>query len=282
MLRTSNKNRINSDSVNSSLNIDTSYTQKKDTIYGVNSEAFIPYRNVETYQRKTQHTENQEDILIAPTPHTRQVYFWQTALLLFALFLIAFVKAFSNNRFKQTAKALLNYSVSQEITREEKVFFHRSNLLLVANYVIIVSLFIYYLIEQFRPSIVKSSGLFLLLILGVIALYCIKYLLSKVLFFIFNSASLSVEYIFNISLFNNLLGVILLPTMFFIYFSDLQDAVIIKYIAIPSIFISFIMRVVRLFVLGNNKGISYLYIFLYICTLEILPLVVLYRFFILK
>jgi len=273
---------MSSDSVNSFLNIDTSYTQKEDTIYGVNSEGLIPYRKTETQQKEIQHTEKQDNKLTEPIPHTRQVYFWQTTLLLFALFLIAFVKAFSNNRFKQTAKALLNYSVSQEITREEKVFFHRANLMLVANYVIIVSLFIYYLLEQLNPSVLKNTSIILLLMLGVVVLYCIKYLFSKILFFVFNSTSLSVEYIFNISLFNNLLGVLLLPSLFFIYFSDFQDDVIVNYIAIPSIFISFIMRVVRLFVLGNNKGISYLYIFLYICTLEILPLVVLYRFFILK
>lgn len=273
---------MSSDSVNSFLNIDTTNTQLQDTFYGVSSESLIPYRKTETYQEKVQHTEKQENKFKEPTPHARHVYFWQTALLLFALFLIAFVKAFSNNRFKQTAKALLNYSVSQEITREEKVFFHRANLMLVANYVIVVSLFIYYLLEQLSPSVLKNTSIILLLMLGVIVLYCIKYLFSKVLFFVFNNTGLSVEYIFNISLFNNLLGILLLPSLFFIYFSDFQDDVIISYIAIPSIFISFIMRVVRLFVLGNNKGISYLYIFLYICTLEILPLVVLYRFFILK
>lgn len=253
----------------------------KDTVYGIKSEAPIPYRKAPAALDSEHTTEKQiEKVLYEPTEHKVNVDIWQTALLLVSIFLIAFIKAFNNSRFTQTVKSLFSYSVSLEITREEKVFFHRVNLFLSLNYLICASLFIYSFFPL--PGLKSTFNNYLLLVLGIVFIYVVKYLFAKILFFIFNDASISLEYIFNVSLFNNLLGVFLIPTLSFMYFSSINTVLIIKYLALPTVAILFILRMVRLFVLGGNKGVSYLYIFLYICTLEILPLVVLYRFFILK
>lgn len=256
-------------------------TMLKDTIYGIVNEKAIPFRNVEVKEVPTKTTEI--EILFNPKKKEVNVYPWQTILLILGVFVVGFAKAFSNNRFKQSLKSLLNYSVAQEITREEKVFFHRANLLLTLNHIICVSLFIFCLNDLIHFSNNKSPiSTFVLIPLFIIAIYAIKYIFSKVLFFIFNDLSLSNEYIFNISLYNHLLGVFLIPILGLCYFSGLSTSIILAYFALPVISISLIMRMFRLVVIGKSKGVSYFYIFLYICTLEILPLVALYRFFILK
>ncbi len=256
-------------------------TLGEDTIYGIVNENAIPYRNVEVKEVPTETTEI--EILFNPNKKEVDVYPWQTILLMLGVFVVGFAKAFSNNRFKQSMKSLFNYSVAQEITREEKVFFHRANLLLTLNHIISVSLFIFYLNDLIHFSNNKSPiAAFMLIPLFIIAIYTLKYIFSKVLFFIFNDPSLSNEYIFNISLYNHLLGVFLIPILGLCYFSELSTSIILTYFALPAISISLIMRLFRLVVIGKSKGVSYFYIFLYICTLEILPLVVLYRFFILK
>ena len=130
----------------------------------------------------------------------------------------------------------------------------------------------------------KAEGVmyFSLLVLFLIVVYIVKYFFCKVLFFVLNDSNIASEYIFNVSLFNNLLGIVLIPIMCLTYFSALSFAAIFLYIAMPIVLLIFLWRVVRLFVIGNTIGILYFYIFLYICTLEILPLVVLFWIFILK
>lgn len=252
-----------------------------DTVYGIVNEETIPYRNVEV--KNIPKTKTEIEILFNPTKKEVEVYSWQTMLLILGVFIVGFSKAFSNNRFKQSLKALFNYSVAQEITREEKVFFHRANLLLTINHIICVSLFIFYLNDIIHFSTNRTTvATFLFIPVFIIASYSFKYVFSKFLFFIFNDVSLSNEYIFNVSLYNHLLGVFLIPILGLCYFSGLSTVIILIYFALPVISISLVMRLFRLVIIGKSKGVSYFYIFLYICTLEILPLVALYRFFILK
>jgi hypothetical protein len=155
--------------------------------------------------------------------------------------------------------------------------------LLTLNHVICVSLFIFYLNDIIHFSNNRDAlGTFMLIPLFIVGVYTLKYIFSKVLFFIFNDLYLSNEYIFNISLYNHFLGVFLIPILGLCYFSGLSTTIILTCFALPTMSISLIMRLVRLVLIGKSKGVSYFYIFLYICTLEILPLVALYRFFILK
>lgn len=256
----------------------------KDTIYGITNEKAIPHReDAENVVLKNRQEQTALEVLFSPTELKTKVYAWQTILLLFGLFLVAFVKAFSNNRFKESYKAIINYSVAQEITREEKVFFHRVNLFLSLNYIVCVSLFILFLNNIINVNTKATTiNLYLTILLFIIVVYTVKFAFSKVLFFVFNDINLSNEYIFNVTLYNNLLGIFFIPILGLCYFSGFNVDFILKYIALPLISISLILRLVRQVVIGKSKGVSYFYIFLYICTLEILPLVVLYRFFILK
>jgi hypothetical protein len=257
---------------------DTGY-QNTDTFYGIKNQENIPIRNIE----KSSTTEIIVERFFTPTSISREIGSWQIVILITAIILLGVSKAFSRNRFNQAIRALFNYGVAQEITREEKVFFHRSNILFTLVHLLTVSLLLYHLKEFIHSSNLEIGGIlaFLLILLAVTIIYIVKYIFSKVLLFVLNDVSITSEYIFNVSLFNNLLGVILIPILCVSYFSSLSFSLILLYLVIPLSIITFVLRMVRMVMIGNGRGISYLYIFLYICTLEILPLVVLFRIFIL-
>lgn len=252
-----------------------------DTFYGIKNEGELPYRKEIITKPQPKST---QETLYNPTKNKVIIDSWQTILLLIAFFLLGLTKAFANSRFKQSIRALINFGVAQEINREEKVFFHRGNILTTAIYLITSSLFIYHLKQVVNTTVLDEDNYFfyMLIIIAIFFIYGIKFLFSKILFFVFNESTLSSEYIFNVSLYNNLLGILLLPSLSIIYFTTISFHTAVLYLFIPSIAIVFLMRALRLFVIGNSKGISFLYIFLYICTLEILPLVVMYRIFIHK
>jgi hypothetical protein len=251
----------------------------KDTIYGIEHEELIPIRHIEETTLK-QDPEIQE--LFDPSPINTGVEGWQIILLLITVLLLGMVKAFSNNRYRLGLKALINYSVALEIIREEQVFFHRSNIFLTIAHTLSLSLFIYELKNELLNSINVFQGFnaFLIIVGIVVLVYFVKYIFSKSLLFIFNDTTTASEYIFNISLYNNLLGSLLIPILCIIYFTEISFHHLLFFAVLPLLLLVFLLRIIRLFIIGRSIGLLYVYIFLYICSLEILPLVVLYRFFI--
>jgi len=248
-----------------------------DTVYGIENEGSIPIRHTEIITIEELPVEK----MFHPSPLVTGVESWQIIILLIAVFFLGIVKAFSNKRYRLGIKALINHGVAQEITREEQVFFHRSNIFLTITHVLLVSLFVYELKDIVSVGVEKTEGFnFFLLIVGVVIItYTVKYLFSKVLAFIFNDTISASEYIFNVSLYNNLLGVLLIPILCISYFSSFSFLFILLYAVIPIAILMLLLRFVRLFIVGRTLGVLYVYIFLYICTLEILPLVVLYQVF---
>lgn len=251
-----------------------------DTVFGIEKSTSIPYRKVKIKPKDVHHEEVIIDQNLIPTYLRKNVETWQTILLLLSFFLLGFVRAFNNNRLSQSIKALFNISVAQEIIREEKVFFHRANLILTSLHFITFSLFVYNLSKFLN----REEGIFFyfLIVVFIVATYLIKYIFSKIIFFVFSDHNVSSEYIFTITLYNNFLGIMLIPILCIDYFTDLTFVNILNYMALPTVLLIFILRLIRLTQMGKLYGVSYVYIFLYICTLEILPLVVLYKIFILK
>ena len=251
-----------------------------DTFYGIKNEGAIPVRNAILHTVKETPIEKS----FSPTLLPQYIANWQVIILIVAIIMLGIAKAFSSNRFKQSIRGLFKYGVALEITREEKVFFHRSNIFFTLIHLLSTSLLLYQIKELIQPpNIAFSDFIFYLLIIAVLMLiYIVKYLFAQILFYILNDQSIVSEYIFNVSLYNNLLGILFLPILCLTYFSDLEFSFILLYLLLPLTVITFGLRLIRLYFIGKSKGISYFYIFLYICTLEILPLVVLLRIFIFK
>ncbi|MGB0882581.1 MAG: DUF4271 domain-containing protein [Vicingaceae bacterium] len=251
---------------------------ENDTVYGIENESSIPVRQIEIPVQKEKPVEQ----LFDPSPKVSNVESWQIIILVIAVVLVGVVKAFSNNRYKLGLKALINFSVAQEITREEQVLFHRSNIFMSLVHVLTFSLFIYQLKLNWLAIENEQGAMysFMLIILAVLTIYFVKYSFVKLLLFVFNESAIGSQYIFNVTLYNNLLGALLIPIISISYFTAFPFHNLLTFIVLPLLFIVFLLRVIRLLEIGKFTGMLYVYIFLYICSLEILPLVVLYRIFI--
>jgi len=264
--------------------INTKHVKQKLTtndtaFYGIANQLQLPIRHIKTKLNTALPTK------IVFTPTLRKVFIasWQIIILFVAILFVGVAKAFNTNRFKQISKSFFSYQIASEIIREEKAINHRVNLLLSSVYLLITGLFVYqlFLILAKTNSINMGFVFYLKILTFLIAIYSVKYLFSYVLAFIFKQQTLFFEYSFNLSLFNNLLGLMLIPAVFLLYFTRISSSFLINYIAIPIFIFVFTLRILRLLKIATSKNISYLYIFLYICTLEILPLVVMIKIFIL-
>lgn len=255
-------------------------TLVQDTVvYKLGNINTLPIRKIE--KQKTTPIIEQTKIVFEPTFKNTNNKTWPSFVLTTSLLLLAFTKAFGSSRIRQMYKSMFSYYSANEVVREEKVFFHQVNFSLFLVYLLTVSLLIYFVTIFINPNN-DYSWLFPAIFGMVTVAYIIKFLCNFIFGYLFDCQQYIPLATYNILLYNYLLGILLIPTMALIYFSNFQNLVILKFVIIPVISIILLIRFIRFFVMGISNNISYLYIILYICTLEILPLVVLGKFFILK
>lgn len=118
--------------------------------------------------------------------------------------------------------------------------------------------------------------------LGLLVIYGGKILVVQVSGFVFKTGKETGEYVSTLLLFTNLLGLFLLPVvMCLAFFRQVSPAVFI-YTGYAIICGFLTVRLIRGLAIGiNSSRVSGFYLFLYLCTLEIIPFIVLIKAFML-
>jgi hypothetical protein len=128
----------------------------------------------------------------------------------------------------------------------------------------------------------KEFSLVILFSAAVYFLYQFKYFNLYLLGFFFNQVKAFAEYIHSISIFNKFLGIILIPVMAGMLIVNEHFAIYFIYAGLGFISLLFVVRVIRGAGIILEKGFSVFYLFLYLCALEILPLLIVYKLLELK
>jgi hypothetical protein len=195
---------------------------------------------------------------------------WIVIILLIVFSAIAYTKSFHQKRFGMLLKGFFNWKISQQIIRYEKVYFHPVNVILSVVFLVVTALFFALAYQSFYVSDVNLALLTFLIGLGIVFMALIK-----VAFYNFSSWLLSIsepmqDYIFQSSLFNKLFGLINFILIVLLLYSPLSDKVVIG-ISLLSLLIFMLMQLVRGLLIGIQNAIPMHLIILYLCTLEILP-----------
>lgn len=110
---------------------------------------------------------------------------------------------------------------------------------------------------------------------GLLIVYAAKIIFIQLIGFIFKIYPLARQYAFNVYLLNNILGLMLIPLVALAYYTGAPADVWATYTGIALFALFFVLRFVKAFTIeGVAAPLNLLYLFLYLCTLEILPLVV--------
>lgn len=201
---------------------------------------------------------------------------WVMALIVLSVMIIGYLFSAFHTRFHSVVKAFFTMRFSNELAREEYSLTHPVSVFLSINFLLTCPLFILQLISSninfsFGSEINFLS--FLLIILCVFTVYFVKILSLKILGFIFNKPLVAGEYAFTIFLVNQILGIGLIPIIIFIAYGKQSFENGFIYMGIALMLIAFILRVGRGVLSALTSGeVTPFYLFLYLCTLEILPL----------
>ena len=190
-----------------------------------------------------------------------------------SILIISLKKVFAKS-FMSYIRTAFNYQLTYKLFRDKNVFQSRFNFILNVIYIVNLSVFIYQFIYFFdlNSNPLRLSFVYILtIILGIIL---IRYIVLNVLGEIFNVQKEYKEYLYNQLMFNKLLGLILLPLIFLVLYVPeiLRDSILL--LGALLIVVSFFVKLIRGYAIIIKKDVLIFYVLLYLCTLEILPVLV--------
>lgn len=206
--------------------------------------------------------------------------YWPSVVLFFACCILILLKVTMPARTLRVINAAYSLQVARQIERENYGPFKRISILLNIVFIIVMA-FVFYKLNQVFGGILKGqSGYFqyMFFALVIILVYTVKFFVANIIGFITQTKPVIDEYINNTLIINQSIGVLLLPAMVIAELSPLEP-VWILFPSVLFIVLGYAVRLYRGFVFsGVEQGIGILQLFVYLCALEILPLLVLIKF----
>ncbi len=203
---------------------------------------------------------------------------WITVLFILALILFATVRVSSTSYIRFLFQSVINYTTSFRLFREKKYPIPHGATQLDIIFYFIFSLFIYQVENVLNLEFTSQNILLFLITFGSVLSY---FFLKKVLYYavglVFESVSETNEYLFNVDIFNRTLGIVLFPIVALINYYPADNPLIMVYAGLLATFVFYILLLQRGANILLKKQFSIFYLFLYLCTLEILPLLLIYK-----
>ena len=200
---------------------------------------------------------------------------WIVGVVLFSAFIFAWIKMFYNRNYQNVIKSGINYQYAYKLVKEGNSVSYRVNTFLNFVFYMNFAMFIFLTIKLLGyDTNLQEWKIYLLIFSLLLIIYTGKSFVFNILGFIFNSKSAANEYITNIGIYNKILGVFLFPIIIAIPYISLQFKLPLMYIGIVAIGLSLILRFFRAFQIAFKIKLSIFYMILYLCALEILPILI--------
>ncbi|MDR2911498.1 MAG: DUF4271 domain-containing protein [Bacteroidales bacterium] len=203
---------------------------------------------------------------------------WLTIVLFLELMLFAFVKHSFPKYIKTLTQSAFNYYTAYKMFREKNNSVLIASLSLEIFYYIVISVFIYQVIVFYGIESRFDNFYLFLICLGILVTYYITKILLYRFIGLLTEKQLEIgEYLFNMSNFNHIVGILIFPIVTFIAFSPFENTEIAIVIGLLVVFSFYVLLIFRGIGILLQKHFSIFYLFLYLCALEFLPVFLLYK-----
>ncbi|MCX6296208.1 MAG: DUF4271 domain-containing protein [Bacteroidetes bacterium] len=227
-----------------------------------------------------------KDNLLTKKTDERQLHYTKydygvAGILLFAFILFVWLFASNRKRLTQHIKAFYINRHTNQLGRDEISLGNRVSVFLSMLFVITVTLFIVQVADQYSFYFsAHRSILYFEIALIICFVYGIKIMVVRIFGFIFQKQKEAGDYAMMIFLFCNILGLFLLPIVVCLAFVKEVSPLVFIYLGFGVSALFLCIRLIRGVIIGiNSIGVSRFYLFLYLCTFEILPFVIMVKLF---
>lgn len=225
---------------------------------------FVPYKT--------------KPVIINPQVRADQNYDWLTGLFLLCLIILTWIRYEGDKRISQIFRSIFARHSINQLLRDGDIIHERITPGLMFVYLISAATLLMEVIKPYNIQIPGATSSFLIFsfLAGILLiLWLIKLATIRISGKIFRTRSESDEYLLTNIIFNTGAGLVAFP---FVFAGHYADNVISIYIAGTIFIIGVLMRFVRSIFVGlSAQSFPVVYLFLYLCTLEILPLLVIYK-----
>ncbi|MDX2445326.1 MAG: DUF4271 domain-containing protein [Bacteroidales bacterium] len=204
---------------------------------------------------------------------------WYLIIFLLVLAQLARVRLYYGKYFAPVFYSLVSYKTENNLYRNKNTPFIRFSFGLNTIFFLIAPIFFLQVSDFFELNILNYNPIINYLILvGVFILwYFIKFIVLQLIGYISFSQKLFSEYFFSFSLSVKNIALFLIPVSIFEAYIDTGMNHLFIYLGLVIIGLVYLLRVFRLLYLFLIKRFSVLYGILYLCALEILPILILIR-----
>jgi hypothetical protein len=207
-----------------------------------------------------------------------------SGILFFSFTLFIWIYVSNRKRLNQIIKSFYINRNTNQLSREEMSVGNSVSIFLSILFVFTLTLFIVQLLTYYGLiNSVNNVVLFSIITSLIIIAYSIKIITIKILGSVFETSKATNDYISTIFLFANTLGLFLLPIVICLAFVKQISPLVFIYSGIGILAFFLLMRLIKGFIIGlNGSHTSKFYLFIYLCTLEILPFVLMVKLFMLE
>lgn len=220
--------------------------------------------------------------LIPELRHTPNLFeSWMLIAFLAILVILAYVRVAYTRRLYRLFSSLVRIQILRQVMREELVFSHRVSVFLYINFSLVMGLILFGADKFYGWNFTNADGweLYLIYVALIGGGYLIKLIFNFILRKILHDPGLVKEYLFEVFLVNKALGVIFLPFAIAICFVNIGSLHMIFPIIGILVVLFILFRLYQGLAMSLSYSVSRVYIILYLCTLEILPLLVIWKLF---
>jgi hypothetical protein len=211
-------------------------------------------------------------------------HYWPAVVLFIVLCIVVILKVTAPVKTLRILNAAYSLQVAKQVEREDYSPFKRVSVLLSVIFVLTTA-FLFFKLNLLYGSVLQdNTSLFqyLFFVMVVILVYTVKFIIINLMSFITGTTQVFNEYINNTLIINQSIGLLLFPLIILAELSPLNPV----WLVFPSVLFlvfGYILRLYRGFLFaGLEEGVGILQLFVYLCALEILPLLVLIKFLIVK
>ena len=200
---------------------------------------------------------------------------WVPMILLVCFILLAWGRLFFRRRLDMVFRAVFAKNYANQLIREGDIFNERIGLILFFNYINMMALFVYLSLPLLNIKVPDFPPFILYLILAgsFLGLWAFKVIIVRLLSVLFNTLEYSRDLLANLYIYNLFAGIIMLPAIACMAYADTR---LFFYIILAIIPLVYLLRIIRAASIGFTViKFSVFHLLLYLCTLEILPLIVL-------
>lgn len=203
---------------------------------------------------------------------------WLAGILLLFLILAATIRHNFGRYLSVLFQSTVNYSASSRLYREQNVSLKQGSVLLEFFFLVTMGLFGYQLIRYLEMEFpVTGFYLFLVCFAALFLYFLLKEFLYRLLGFISETRSETSEYLFTMKNHNKVTGLLLFPVVTLATWAPVANPsgfLLTGVIIIALLYLKSLQRGMKIML---KKQFSLFYLFLYLCTVEILPLLLFFK-----